>query len=202
MDFFSSKFILEWLVVIGLFLFSIYTMLVIKNEKKTYLKNAVEKTFHGFRLLLPPWWGEIDTNDHNHIMFKRLDTRYEWEAHFIFSINQQEMTTLPTIQEALKAKIEDKKLLFDADTTIITNPSDFRERPLLNTGLFELCRVEGTATMDRTERTYYDAFMVRNLKNGDVLFCESKSSVLNGLVEGPFFEEVIERLEWIKTEST
>ncbi len=197
MDFISSKFIIEWLVVIGLFLFGIYTMLVIKNEKKTYLKNAIEKTFNGFKLLVPSWWGEIQTNDTGHLMFKRLDTRYEWEAHFYYIPKTDNSFQNQSIQEALKEKLENKKLLFDADTTIITNPSDFRDRPLLTTGLFELCRVEGTATMDRTERTYYDAFMVRHLQTGDILFCESKSSVLNGLVEGPFFEEVIERLEWI-----
>lgn len=197
MEFFTSKFIVEWLVVIGLFLFGIYTMLVIKNEKKVYLKNAQIKIFHGFKLMLPEWWGAIETGSDFHLHFKRLDTRYEWEAHFIYTVNQQPQTTLPTIQEALKRKLEEKKLLFDADTTIITNPSDFRDRSLLTTGLFELCRVEGTATMDRTERTYYDAFMVRHLQTGDVLFCESKSSILNGLVEGPYFEEVIERLEWV-----
>lgn len=196
MDFLSSKFIVEWLVVIGLLLFGVYTMLVIKNEKKIYLKNAREKIFHGFKLMLPEWWGEVETSNQNHLFFKRLDTRYEWEAHFVFTINQGELSSLPSIQEALKEKLEERKLLFDADTTIITNPTDFRERPLLTTGLFELCRVEGTATMDRQERTYYDAFMVRHLQTGDVLFCESKSSILNGLVEGPYFEEVIERLEW------
>ena len=197
MDFISSKFIIEWLVVLGLLLFGVYTMLVIKNEKKTYIKNAREKFFHGFKLFLPEWWGEIDTNDENHLTFKRLDTRYDWEAHFYFTKANDAHSPLPSIQEMLKAKLEDKKLLFDSDTTIITNPSEFKARPLLTSGLFELCRVEGTATMDRQERTYYDAFMVKNLKTGDILFCESKSSILNGLVEGPYFEEVIERMEWI-----
>lgn len=196
MDFFSSKFIIEWLVVIGLFLFGIYTMLIIKNEKKIYIKNAREKMFNGFKLMLPEWWGEVETNSPTHLTFKRLDTRYEWVAHFIFISNTEDSSKNLSIQEALKNKIEEKKLLFDADTTIISNPSDFKTGDLFNSGLFELCRVEGTATLDREERVYYDAFMVRRIATGDILFCESKSSILNGLVEGPYFEEVIQRLEW------
>lgn len=194
MEFISVKFFFEWLVVIALFLFAIYTMLIIKNEKKTYIKNAKEKIFHGFKLLLPEWWGEVDTQNPLSLMYKRLDTRYDWEAHFVFT-----PATTPSplsIQELLKAIIEDKKLLFDQDTTIITNPSDFKKGSLLKNGDFEMCRVEGTATMDRQERLYYDAFMIRHLSTGSTLFCESKSSILNGLVEGPYFEEVVERLEY------
>lgn len=195
MEFLSFKFFFEWLVVIALFLFAIYTMLIIKNEKKTYIKNAKEKNFHGFKFLLPEWWGEIDTQDPNVLKFQRLDTRYEWEAHFIYSSLS---TPSPlTIQELLKSIIEEKKLLFDQDTTIITNPSDFKRGALLKDGVFEMCRVEGTATKDRQERLYYDAFMIRHLSSGSTLFCESKSSILNGLVEGPYFEEVVERLEYI-----
>jgi hypothetical protein len=194
MEFLSFKFFFEWFVVIALFLFAIYTMLIIKNEKKTYIKNAKEKMFHGFKLLLPEWWGEVETHDTHLLMFKRLDTRYEWVSQFRYT--EATAPSSLTIQELLKSIIEDKKLLFDQDTTIITNPSDFKKGALLKTGEFEMCRVEGTATMDRQERLYYDAFMIRHLTTGSTLFCESKSSVLNGLVEGPYFEEVVERLEY------
>ncbi len=194
MEFLSVKFILEWATLLALFLFAIYTLLIIKNEKKTFLKNAKEKNFHGLKLLCPHWWGEVETHNLNHLLFKRLDTRYDWEANFIFLGPQNESLT---IQEILKNTIEEKKMLFDQDTTIITNPSDFKSLPLLQTGKFEMCRVEGTATIDRQERTYYDAFMVRNTNTKDLYFMESKSSILNGLVEGPYFEEVIERLDWI-----
>ena len=58
-----------------------------------------------------------------------------------------------------------------------------------------MVRLEGTATADRAERLYYDAFLIRNLKTGSFLYAESKSSILNGLVEGPYFEAVMTGME-------
>ena len=60
-----------------------------------------------------------------------------------------------------------------------------------------MVRLEGTATQEQTERLYYDAFLVREIKSGHYLYAESKSSILNGLVEGPYFEEVMLRLDTI-----
>ena len=182
---------LEWTIFLLLLGFGIYTMWVIKNEKKNYLKEGRTIEFKMFKLLIPKWWGEIPTNNQNIISFKRLDTRYEWEANFIWN----DLPSDKEIRELFIEHITQRKILFDEDTSIVYNPSDFKTGPLIATGDFEMVRLEGTATFDRHERLYYDAFLVRNKKDNRYLYAESKSSVLNGLVEGPYFEEVMHRLE-------
>jgi len=181
---------LQWIFLIALMGLGVYTMHVIKNEKKTYLQHAREVHFKKFKLFVPHWWGEVPAGD-NELVFKRLDTRYDWEAHFIW---HQEPETLDII-ELFKSKIAVRKILFDEDTSIIYNPSDFKEGALVGSGRFEMVRLEGTATEDRQERLYYDAFLIREKETGQYLYAESKSSVLNGLVEGPYFEEVMIRME-------
>ncbi len=186
--------ILEWLSLILLMGFGVYTMWIIKHEKKIYIENAKPVQFKLFKLLTPSWWGEIPTNSDMEIAFKRLDTRYDWEARFIW---HPESSTGIDLIELFKKQIEDRKILFDEDTSVIYNPSDFRDGALIASGRFEMVRLEGTATEDRQARLYYDAFLIREIETGTYMYAESKSSVLNGLVEGPYFEEVMIRIELI-----
>ena len=181
----------EWLAFFLLMALGVYTMRVIKNEKRNYLENAQEVIFKNFKLLTPRWWSLIPNESENEICFKRLDTRYDWEARFIWSTERSDLDLI----ELFKEKIHAKRILFDEETSIIHNPSDFVDRPLIKSGKYEMVRLEGTATADRAERLYYDAFLIRNIDQGHYLYAESKSSILNGLVEGPYFEEVMMRLE-------
>lgn len=189
----TLRFILEWTSLILLMGLGVYTLWVIKNEKKVYLENAREIHFKHFKLFTPSWWGEIPTSSDNELCFKRVDTRYDWEARFIWNPLSEPLSII----ELFKKQIHARKILFDEDTSIIYNPTDFKDRPLVSSGRFEMVRLEGTATEDQQERLYYDAFLVRELATGAYLYAESKSSVLNGLVEGPYFEEVMIRIELI-----
>jgi len=181
---------LEWLAFFLLMALGVYTMRVIKNEKKTYLENAKKISFKKFQLLVPSWWGEVPTNNDNELLFKRLDTRYDWEARFIWN----EVISDLNIVELFKVKIHARNILFDEDSSVIHNPSDFQKKDLIASKEFEMVRIEGMATADRSERLYYDAFLIREISTGFYLYAESRSSVLNGLVEGPYFEEVMLRL--------
>lgn len=187
----NVRFIFEWISLILLLGFGIYTMWVIKNEKKTYIKNAREVVFKKFKLYVPSWWGEVPTDSEQELCFKRTDTRYEWEARFTWSESGDKRDLI----ELFKSHIEKRKILFDEDTSIIYNPSDFKEGALIQSGLYEMVRLEGTATEDQENRLYYDAFLVREKESGSFLYAESRSSILNGLVEGPYFEEVMVRLQ-------
>lgn len=184
---------LEWFSLVLLLGLGIYTMRVIKNEKKTYIKNAHELHFKQFKLFIPSWWGEVATDLKNELCFKRLDTRYDWEARFIWT----EATSKIDLIELFKNEIHQRKILFDEETSIIYNPSDFKDGALITSGRFEMVRLEGTATSDRQDRLYYDAFIVREKETGAYLYAESKSSILNGLIEGPYFEEVMIRMELV-----
>lgn len=184
---------LEWLSLLLLMGLGIYTMRIIKNEKKKYIENAREVLFKHFKLFTPSWWGEVPTNSENELCFKRLDTRYDWEARFIWHPEASKIDLI----ELFKNEIHQRKILFDEETSIIYNPSDFKTGALITSGRYEMVRLEGTATLDRSERLYYDAFIIREKETGEYLYAESKSSVLNGLVEGPYFEEVMIRMELI-----
>lgn len=185
--------IFEWLIFFLLMGFALYTMRVIKREKADYLKNAKQVDFKKFKLLVPQWWGEVPTNSESEICFKRLDTRYEWAARFHWF----ETPSDKDIIELFKEKITERNILFDEENSVIHNPSDFKDKPIIASGNYEMVRLEGMATADRSERLYYDAFLIREIKSGHYLYAESKSSILNGLVEGPYFEEVMQRIELI-----
>jgi hexokinase len=61
----------------------------------------------------------------------------------------------------------------------------------------EVIRVEGKASQKVIERIYYDIYLTRRLNEPGYFIFESKSSVLNGLVEGPYFEESLSELEFL-----
>lgn len=182
---------MEWMVFFILMGLGVYTMRVIKNEKNTYINNARIVVFKNFTLYTPNWWTQIETGNDNEISFKRTDTRYDWEARFMWF----SAPTDKDIQQLFIDKIHERRILFDEENSVIHNPSDFKDKELIASGKYEMLRLEGTATADRSERLYYDAFLIREIANGDYLYAESKSSILNGLVEGPYFEEVMLRLE-------
>lgn len=189
----TLRLVFEWLSLILLLGFGIYTLKIIKNEQKTYLKNARTVVFKQFKFFVPNWWGEIPTGLENELSFKRLDTRYDWEARFIWSPigNQRDLI------ELFKEHIAQRKILFDEDTSIIYNPSDFKNGELISSGLYEMVRLEGTATADKEQRLYYDAFLIRHKSSGAFLYAESRSSILNGLIEGPYFESVMTTIQLV-----
>lgn len=186
---------IQWLIFFIIMGLGVYTLKVIKNEKRNYLENAQTIYFKNFILLTPTWWTLIPGETENVITFKRTDTRYDWEARFTWI---EDISPLDII-ELFKEKIHARRILFDEQSSVIHNPSDFVEKDLIKSGRFEMVRLEGTATADGIERMYYDAFLIREILSGHYLYAESKSSILNGLVEGPYFEEVMLRLSLNET---
>jgi hypothetical protein len=176
----------DWLLFFLFISGLIYTLVVIKGEKKSFNENAVKKEFSNFIFLVPSWWGEVE-NTNTTLRYQRLDTRYEWEAKFsLLSFTEEQ-----SIEDQFKEKITALKILFDTDSSIIMNPSDFKNHIHVLSRRFSIVRIEGTATQDETERRYLDAFLLRDHQTKKALFATSLSSVLNGLVEGPYFEEVL-----------
>lgn len=182
----------EWLIIIGLFILGAYTMYVIKNEKNDYLKTAVTFKFHYIQFLIPRWWTQT-AEETDYVSFERKDTRYDWIAKFFYFTDE----TQTPIENLFKEKIQELELIFDRDSSVIYNPTDFQKNPYVKSGSLEIVRIEGTATEKESERIYYDAILFRNKETGDCVFCSSRSGVLNGGIEGPFFEEAITNFEVI-----
>jgi hypothetical protein len=54
--------IFEWMAIVLLLGFGLYTVRVIKNEKINYIKEARVVHFHLFKFFVPKWWGNVETN--------------------------------------------------------------------------------------------------------------------------------------------
>ncbi len=169
-----------WILLATVLIFATYAAFIIRGEKDVALKNAVTLVFHGLEIPIPPWW-TATTNTDEMIIFERTDTRYEWQSRFSFSTEEYK-----DLQDAFEKLALKHKLIFDKDTSIIHEPSSFAN--LKNQGI-EALRVEGTATKGHEDRVYYDAALLK-IEDGIVIL-ESESSVLNGLLEGPFFEQAL-----------
>ena len=189
----------SWLVlIIGLVALA-YTAWVIKNEKTTYDEQAENYHLKHYRLPIPSWWGQVGGDNEHALVFERTDTRYDWRATFVWvPFDEQDQKDEQSLKEVFADLIREKEIVFDTDTSIVHNPSDFQQHPAVVSEHVQILRVEGTATQQEITRLYYDAVLVCDHEHQGYLFAESRSSVLNGLVEGPYFEEVMlnfERLE-------
>lgn len=169
-------------------------MVVVKEEKSTFLETAKKLLFHEFELSYPSWWG-LTKEGPNHIRWERTDTRYEWSADLYYEDHLNQKISL---EEDFKNRIEAMEIVFDLETSDLKTPEDFKELTEFKSGAWEVVRVEGTATQSGIERRYLDAFLIRNHIEKSCLFATSLSSILNGLVEGPYFEEMMFSLKKIK----
>ena len=154
-----------------------YTAWIIKKEKKTFLENPIPYKIGPFFLNIPKWWSLVE-NKKDQIIFERKDTKYEWKATFKVL---KDISDFKSLDDQLINFVKNKKIIFDPES------SDINFKNNLNN--LELIQVGGTATENGIDRIYYDIAILKS--NQDFIICESKSSVLNGAVEGPYFEEVI-----------
>jgi hypothetical protein len=170
-----------WTLLVLALAFATYAAFVIKNEKKEAFDTGIDLNFHGFVFKVPRWWTATESKD-DFIQFERTDTRYDWKACFHWLPISEEKDPQAIFEEmALK-----KNIVYDPETAVVKVP-DMLEN-LKKEGI-EALRVEGTATEDNEHRIYYDAFVLKG--NGGFVFLESRSSILNGLLEGPFFEQCL-----------
>ena len=165
-----------------------YAMKAIKKEKTVFIENATSISFGPYILKVPGWWS-ITLQNENEIRFERTDTRYDWFA--LFKIETLKENSKSIVEE-FTDEIHERKLMFVLGAGVIHQPESTKQNALTNA---DVARVEGTATQNGIERVYYDAMLARDHETKIRLWAESKSSVLNGLVEGPYFEYVIQNLE-------
>jgi hypothetical protein len=187
----------DWVALCALLLILIYTMIVVREEKNSYKESAVPIRLGPIEFPAPSWWGKIEHNDRE-LVFERTDTRYDWRAHLYW---------LPESWDALKETdlellfvdiLKKKQLEFDEINAAIQTKEYFATHPLVQNGSWEICRIEGTASKAIVDRVYYDAYLIRDHALKRHLYCESQSSVLNGLVEGPYFEEMMMNVKKVK----
>ena len=163
-----------WISLFAVLGFLFYAAFAIKHEKKNSKKNLKEFTLGKIKFYTPSWWSVLEESNKS-FKFHRTDTKYDW-----YTICEHLSSTNRNLQEYVVKRLASEEILFDEKATDITEDDNS-------------VRIEGTATKDNETRLYLDIF-VKSIEN-EVYYFESRSSILNGCVEGPYFEELIHSLE-------
>lgn len=181
----------DWAILATLLAGAVYTLWIVRQESSDFIDESYLVTFGHLSLPVPTWW-TISKQEKGLIEFKRTDTRYDWYARFEFIPGD---VNVP-LTDILHAKIEAEELDYDKNDVVIeTEPSHLFKEAETQAHFVEVIRVEGKATQRIEERVYLDLYLFRHKAEGGHYICESRSSVLNGLVEGPFFEECLSLLK-------
>mgnify|MGYP001146819228 CR=1 FL=1 len=181
----------DWAILAALLAGALYTLRIVRQESSDFIDESYLITFGRLSLPVPTWWS-ISKQEKGLIEFKRTDTRYDWYARFEFIPGD---VNVP-LTDILHAKIEAEELDYDKNDVVIeTEPSHLFKDVETQAHFVEVIRVEGKATQRIEERVYLDVYLFRHKAEGGHYICESRSSVLNGLVEGPFFEECLSQMK-------
>lgn len=184
----------DWVILLLILGAALYTLKIVRQESTDFIDESFEVEFAKLNLPIPRWWS-ITRQENHLIQFERTDTRYDWYARFEFHPGHNEIS-LPDI---LHNKIESEELDYDKDDVVIeTNSQHLFKDSDTQKYFTEVIRVEGKASQRIEDRVYFDMYLFRNKTENGYYLCESRSSVLNGLVEGPFFEECLSLMK-IKT---
>lgn len=200
-NFFSShelgetwSYVWPWLLVIGILFFLVLAAKSIKNEKDIYIDHGHWKGLGHFLLKIPPWW-TVKLEKHEHLIeFYRADTHYDWNARFQIFPHSDFPDKLLTLEEMAKSFL--RKQQIELDPNAISHrgkspfESNFQEGP---SPLFY--NIENTGTKNGLDRIYYHLVIISWPEKNQLMIATSEASVLNGCVEGPYFEEVIKSIK-------
>jgi hypothetical protein len=172
---------------------ALYTMRVIGREKSSFKQDSYEVRFEDLALMIPNWW-TLTQQSSSQLKFERTDTRYDWYALFAYFMDDEHKDLPQLLEDKLNLeKIEfDSDVVFETDSRVLFRDSEVQEQ------FQEVIRVEGKATQNVVDRIYYDLFLMKRLGGKGYFLFESRSSVLNGSVEGPYFEESLSELGFIR----
>jgi hypothetical protein len=188
----------DWLVLATLIGLALYTLKVIGQEKSSFKQDSYEVQFGDLALMIPSWW-TLTSQTPVQLKFERTDTRYDWYALYTY-LPSHDGKDLPKL---LEEKLNLEGIEFDMDVTFETDSRVLFRDDQVQEQFQEVIRVEGKASQRVVDRIYYDVYLMRRLNDPGYFIFESWSSVLNGLVEGPYFEESLSELSFVtdKTES-
>lgn len=166
-----------WTFLIGSLILLAYAAQKIKAEKDLYLNTAVKFKLKNLRFKIPSWWTLVEKSE-TLLRFERTDTHYDWYSQF------EIVDSADNLHGLAKSVFQKRKI--DLDPSYDVSEVFQGKKPSL--------RFEGMGTQDGNDRVYYDLYL-KQISKTSVLIAESRSSILNGCVEGPYFEEVINRMK-------
>jgi hypothetical protein len=181
-----SQHFLDWAILAVLILLAIYTLIIIGSEGDTYEEDSREVSFFNLKMKVPNWWSEKEKLESS-VNFHRADTFYEWEIK-LSKISSND------INKYLEDYITSEEIIYDEGETQIETIA--KNRILVEdtvTKIENFIWVEGTATEKINSRIFLELVLVQ-VSVDEVYFFENKSSVLNGAIEGPYFDELMKSL--------
>lgn len=191
MDIFTTH-LFEWIALLALILAAVYTLSVIGVEKSTFRQESYEVSFGKLSLMIANWWTMVKQTP-THLRFERTDTRYDWYATFDY-FPDDGGKTLP---ELLEQKLNEELIEFDEDVVFQTDSRVLFRDSKVQEYFQEVIRVEGKGSQNVVDRIYYDIYLMRAQEDPGYFIFVSWSSVLNGSLEGPYFEESLSELSLI-----
>ncbi len=178
----------DWAILAAILAVLAYTVMVIREERFSFRDSAIPINFHRFRFLIPSWWRAKRESSHQY-SFERRDKHHDWKASLYWFDDSRNSLDLA---ERGRTFMRQKGIQFDRDCTLIKNPvAMFEGRPTSPNRQVEMVRIEGTATKTGGERKYIDLFVAKMRQREGHLLAISECGVLNGPLEGPYFEEVM-----------
>jgi|GEM_PF-1907777 len=201
LNFFSShelgeawSFIWPWLVVIAILSFLVLAAKSIKNEKDIYVSYGQWKELGHFLLKIPPWWTAKLEKHENLIEFYRADTHYDWKAQFEIIPLEDFPDKLLSLEEMAKSFLRKQKIELDPNAISHRGKSPFESNfQEVTSPLFY--NIENTGTKNGLDRIYFHLVLISWPEKNQLMIATSEASVLNGCVEGPYFEEVIKTIK-------
>lgn len=180
--------IIEWGIFFLVLVGTIYSAFAIKGEKKSYKDEANWFEWGKVQILIANWWTQKNTLKKDYLEFHRADTNYEWLSHF--EILKSEDFEVASHFGEFYLNQQNIKLDTDCDRTIKAQYLFLNEDLISKVQSF--FRIEGMGTEGQEKRIYLD-LVIFNLKDNaqEFYLAQSWSSVLNGCVEGPYFEEAL-----------
>jgi hypothetical protein len=181
---------LSWLIFFGIIGVLLYTLRTIDEEEELVDEEHQVFGIGNFQLKVPNWWTDnLTSSTAQTISFERTDTSYEWFAEFTWFLK----ANIPEggLDDFLRQNMELEGMEFDLHEVVLTENDSYPHAEKFKDGTYQLYRIEGTATQNKTKRCYVDAFLLEDINKGEVLYGKSWSSILNGMLEGPYFEKAL-----------
>lgn len=185
-----SNHLWQWLILLAVIGFAIYALFVIKNEGQNYIDESSPLSVGEVILNIPNWW-TLTREQKDSYYYERTDTRYEWFSKIDFVRADQ----FEKIEDIFDRYILKQNVQFDPDVTLTTTPEHLFFSEGTASKIIECLRVEGMGTQNLSKRIYWDVYLFRLNDSSDYYIFESWSSVLNGMLEGPYFEESVSRMK-------
>jgi hypothetical protein len=178
----------SWIVLfLGIFLLT-YMLRSIGSEKKSFYQDGKWINWKNFKFFIPAWWSQKNENTDQELIFYRADTHYDW----YFAVN---LFSKNSLQETKELYLHQHHIIVDDDAVITKDAAFLIQDANFLASISQFYRIESTATENQEERIYLDAVWIE-FHTGEVLQMISKSSVLNGGIEGPYVEEVIKGIKF------